>query len=232
MEKLNEQNTLLTQQQVAAEQRILEQTNLQTNKILESLNAKNAAPTPVVNGNSEAAAVNAFLTTKMPPKPLSFAEPRGAPGGYETATLTGTTQGNSNPENLAAADDYASCGKPLEAGVDSGIPVVDYFRGYRPRTVYSQGLPQIQHFTGGDDRSFLEWFSMLKRAVPDFQDIHDSQRWNHVASRLKNPALAYWLTLEGIFQMLIRCCDRRNGSNLPRPHGLRHSDENHDGYEH
>ena len=75
MEKLNEQNTLFTQQQVAAEQRMLEQTN----KILESLNAKNAAPTPVVNGNSEAAAVNAFLTTKMPPKPLSFAEPRGAP---------------------------------------------------------------------------------------------------------------------------------------------------------
>ena len=37
---------------------------------------------------------------------------------------------------------------------------------------------------------------MLKRAVPDFNEIHESQRWNHVASRLKNPALAYWLTIE------------------------------------
>ena len=132
----------------------------------------------------------------MPPKPLSFAEPRGAPGGYETATLTGVTQGNVNPENLAAANGYASCDKAYEAGIDSGNPIVDYSRGYRPRTVYSQGLPQVHHFTGGDDRSFLEWFSMLKRAIPDFQDIHDGQRWNHVASRLKNPALAYWLTIE------------------------------------
>ena len=78
MEKLNEQNTLLTQQQAKAEERVeqgRQQAAADTNRILESLNAKNAAPTPAVNGPSDAVAVNAFLTgtVKMPPKPLSFA---------------------------------------------------------------------------------------------------------------------------------------------------------------
>ena len=72
------------------------------------------------------------------------------------------------------------------------------FDGYRPRTVYSQGLPPIQHFTGSpnDDRTFKDWYNMLKRSIPDFYDLDDGQRWNHVASRLKGAALDYWTGIE------------------------------------
>ena len=58
---------------------------------------------------------------------------------------------------------------------------------YRPRTVYSQGLPPITHFTGSsnEDRTFADWFDMMRRSIPDFYELDEYQRWNHVASRLK-----------------------------------------------
>ena len=72
------------------------------------------------------------------------------------------------------------------------------FDGYRPRTVYTQGLPSIQHFTGSpnEERTFKDWFNMMRRAIPDFYDLDEYQRWNHVAARLKGAALKYWLGLE------------------------------------
>ena len=70
------------------------------------------------------------------------------------------------------------------------------FDSYRPQTVYSQSLPQIQPFTGNDEQTFQDWFNMMKRTIPDFYYLDDYQCWNHVASRLKGAALDYWLGIE------------------------------------
>ena len=64
--------------------------------------------------------------------------------------------------------------------------------------MYSQGLPQINHFTGSpnEERTFADWFDMMRRSIPDFYELDEYQRWNHVASRLKSAALDYWLGIE------------------------------------
>ena len=37
---------------------------------------------------------------------------------------------------------------------------------------------------------------MMRRSIPDFYELDEYQRWNHVASRLKGAALDYWLGIE------------------------------------
>ena len=136
-----------------------------------------------------------------------------APGGSETEAVAGTTSGWGFRGDMAAGDaetdpstalvtrnggEVGSFRRDVNDRRSDGNRPNRSFDGYRPLIVYSQSLPQIQYFTGSakDDSTFKDWFSMMKRSIPDFNDLDDSQRWNHVASRLKGAAFKYWLGIE------------------------------------
>ena len=131
--------------------------------------------------------------------------------GPETGTVAGLSTGSGFQGNMSA--DGCGASSALVPRTTGGInsfrrDINDRrqdasrsdrsFDGYRPRTLYSQGLPQINHFTGSpnEERTFADWFDMMRRSIPDFYELDEYQRWNHVASRLKGAALDYWLGIE------------------------------------
>ena len=147
MEMLNERNVQLAQG--------MSDIQADTKSILDSLNGRGpaTAPVPTPTKDPAATAAQAFYNPEInPSKPLSFAEPRGAPGGFvptDTGAIvpvTGTTQGGGDVENQASSgcDDYM--GKSYAPVVESNQMALDFRGGYRPRTVYSQGLPPSPAF--------------------------------------------------------------------------------------
>ena len=63
-------------------------------------------------------------------------------------------------------------------------------------TVFSQRMPPIEFFSGKGDKTFKEWYNMLRRSIPGFDELDEPRKFHHVAARLKNPAQNYWLTME------------------------------------
>ena len=125
--------------------------------------------------------------------PVGFAPDPGVPVdgvGY----LRGTTSGRATVPDLSSPRDRAiALGTP-----DSVISLraADGYCGSGPITMFSQKMAPIEYFSGKGDRTFQEWFSMLRRSIPRFEELDEARRFHHVAARLRDPAQKYWLTLE------------------------------------
>ena len=86
-------------------------------------------------------------------------------------------------------------------------------------TVFSQRMPPIEMYSGKNERTFNEWLNLLRRSIPGFENLDDGRKMNHIASRLKNPALEYWLAMEDFTGVTYESGHERDDAGVSGPGG-------------
>ena len=112
----------------------------------------------------------------------------------DVGRVQGSTRGDPETQALAGNRDVAL--RPTYAAVADPTYRSGGDSSGGPMTVFSQRMPPVEMFSGKNERTFNEWLNLLRRSIPGFENLDDGRKMNHIASRLKNPALEYWLAME------------------------------------